>query len=48
MLAEEESERFSVVRLRGHVENVLEDLEYATDLFERLFRSYPSRLRAVL
>ena len=47
MIQEVDADRYSKGKLMRHLQDVLEELEFDTNLFESLLRSYPSRLQAV-
>ena len=47
MIKEVDADRYSKGKLMRHLQDVLEELEFDTNLFESLLRSYPSRLQAV-
>ena len=47
MIVERGPDRYSRVTLLAHLEQVLRDMEWDTDLFTNLLSSYPDRLRAV-
>ena len=47
MIQERGWNRYSRDQLMGHLTAALGDMEYDTDLFEKLLRSYPDRMRAV-
>ena len=47
MLKEIGKNRLNMTRRKKHIVEVLQELEYDTDLFHNLLTSYPSRLEAV-
>ena len=47
MLLEPRETRFSRHKMEEHIEAVLMEMEFSTELFEALLSSYPARLQAV-
>ena len=47
MIVERGPDRYSRETLHSHLEQVLRDMEWDTDLFANLLSNYPDRLRAV-
>ena len=47
MLLEPRETRFSRHKMEEHIEAVLREMEFSTELFEALLSSYPARLQAV-